>query len=112
MHQKTHSATLPLSNPKGLSLRARLQNPASRLLAREELRRRIMEIVVRLGEASDLAIWQASRPDYLPWNFLLTELRTLHANGRLRLEIVAAGHWIIHALSAAGPKTVHTPNRR
>jgi len=86
------------------SLRERLKHPASRTLAREELRRRILEILNRGKKMSDGAIWHASAPDYLPWDFMLAEIKTLHADGRLRLEIVAPGQWVIHSIATTKSK--------
>jgi hypothetical protein len=68
--------------------------------AREALRRRILEIVDRKGSLDDMAIWRESAPDYLPWKPMIEEIRTLDKEKKLRLEIVAPGHWIIHSLNA------------
>jgi len=86
------------------TLRARLQSAATRTLAREELRRRILEIVNQREKISDLQLWHASKPDYLPWDFMIAEIKALHADGKLRLEILSPGEWLIHSLETTKPK--------
>jgi hypothetical protein len=84
------------------SLRERLERTSTHAAAKEELRSRIVEIVERLGETFDLAIWQASAPDFLPWDPMLRELRALHTDGKLVLDIRAPGCWIVRPLSQNG----------
>src|SRR5581483_11036879 len=86
------------------TLRARLQSAATRTLAREELRRRILEIVNQREKISDLQLWHASKPDYLPWDFMIAEIKALPADRKLRPESHRAGESVIHSLENTKPK--------
>ena len=86
------------------SLRERLTNSATRVAAREELRRRILEIVNRKYQLTDYAIWLESAPNYLPWNFMLQEIKSLDKDKKLRLEIIKPGHLVIHSLEEPPPE--------
>lgn len=87
------------------SLRQRLASPNTRVAAKEELRRRILEIVGRRHSLTDMAIWQESAPDYLPWNPMLEEIKALDKEQKLRLETPAPGHLVVHSLSAPSAAT-------
>ncbi len=67
--------------------------------AKEAFRSRILSLLAKLGEASDVAVWQASAPEYFPWNPYFQELKALHAEGQLQLEMLAPGHWIVRSLA-------------
>jgi hypothetical protein len=82
-----------------LTLRERLNNAATRTLAKEELRRRTLEIVNRLGRADDIAVWRESAPDFLPFDLMLAEVRAMHAEGKLYLDVLGPGHLVIRSLS-------------
>ena len=87
---------------------------------REEMRRRILDIVNRKGSVDPYNIWLESGPDRLPWDPMHQELRALDQARKLRLEIVKPGHWIVHSLetppaaaipdSSSGPQS--KPKRR
>lgn len=81
------------------SLRQQLASPNTRATAKEELRRRILEIVSRRHSLTDIAIWQESAPDYLPWNPMLEEIKSLDKEQKLRLETPASGHQVVHSFS-------------
>lgn len=87
------------------SLRQWLARPNTRDAAKDELRRRILEIVDRLRSLTDMAIWQESAPDYLPWNLMLEEIKALDKEQKLRVEAPAPGHLVVHSLSASPAAT-------
>lgn len=64
-----------------------------------ELHARILALVEQLGEATDVAVWQASKPHYFPWQPFVKALKTLHATGQLQFVMVAPGHWIVRSLT-------------
>lgn len=68
-------------------------------LAPAELHARILALVEQLGEATDVAVWQASKPHYFPWQPFFQALKTLHAQGHLQFEMLAPGHWIVRSLA-------------
>lgn len=64
-----------------------------------ELHARILALVEELGEATDVAVWQASKPNYFPWQPFFQALKTLHATGQLQFVMLAPGHWIVRSLA-------------
>lgn len=83
--------------------RVRVVGTTAAAPAQAELRRRILAIVDCKFALTDMEIWRASAPDYLPWNQLLKEIWALDQEQKLRLEVVRPGHWIIHSLKAPPP---------
>lgn len=63
------------------------------------LHARILALVEQLGEATDVAVWQASQPDYLPWQPFVQALKRLHAAGQLQFVCLAPGHWVVRSLT-------------
>lgn len=87
--------------------RGKLAISGENTLAREKLRQRILEIVDRKLELTDVEVWQESGPNYLPWKPMIEEIKALDAEKKLRLEIIKPGHWIIHSLQ--GPPAATKP---
>lgn len=67
------------------------------------LQQRILTLLDQLGEASDIALWQASQPEYFPWTSFVQALKVLNIVGKLQLEILAPGQWIVRSLTFVAP---------
>lgn len=67
------------------------------------LQQRILTLLEQLGEASDVELWQASQPEYFPWASFVQALKVLNAVGKLQLEILAPGEWIVRSLTYVAP---------
>lgn len=79
------------------------------------LHQRILALVEQLGEASDIAVWRASQPQYFPWAPFWQALHTLHAAGKLVLMMRAPGDWRVRSLTfvaAAATTAQKTPKPR
>ena len=70
-------------------------------ITKEELRRRILAVVNARQQATDVDIWRADAPNFLPWSAMQREIEALHQEKKLRREIVAPGQIRIHALTAS-----------
>lgn len=81
-------------------------------MTRDELRRRILVIVNERQHTSEAEIWRADSPNYLPWDSMVEEIHTLDRQKKLRREVVAPGHILIHSITAppvpANPPTAAT----
>ena len=73
------------------------------------LHQRILALVEQLGEASDIAVWRASQPQYFPWAPFWQALRTLHAAGKLALVMRAPGDWWVRSLAFVAAATATAP---
>jgi hypothetical protein len=79
--------------------------------AQAELRDRILALIAEMGEASDIALWQRSAPQYFPWQPYVQELKALHAEGLLQFEMLAPGHWIVRSLAFVSHSTPQQKKR-
>jgi hypothetical protein len=81
-------------------------------LSKEELRQRILAVVNERGQATTMEIWRADAPNFLPWDSMIEEIKTLDRQKKLRREAVAPGQIVIHSLTAppvpASPPTAAT----
>jgi hypothetical protein len=68
---------------------------------REEVRRRILAVVNERQHTTEAEIWRADAPNYLPWEMMVEEIKTLDRQKKLRREVVAPGHILIHSLTAS-----------
>ena len=73
------------------------------------LHQRILALVEQLGEASDIAVWRASQPQYFPWAPFWQALHTLHAAGKLALVMCAPGDWRVRSLAFVAAATAAAP---
>ena len=74
-------------------------------LSNDELRRRILAVVNELGQTTEAAIWRSAEPDFLPWDSMIEEIKRLDGEKKLRREVVAPGHILIHSLTNAHAAT-------
>lgn len=80
-------------------------------LTPEALHARILVLVEQLGEATDVGVWQASKPDYFPWQPFFQALKTLDAQGQLQFEMLAPGHWIVRSLAFVAQQQKPQPKK-
>lgn len=78
-------------------------NTAAPALSKEELRRRILAVVNARQHVSDVDIWRADAPRFLPWSAMQREIEALHQEQKLRREVVTPGKILIHSLTASSP---------
>lgn len=76
-----------------------------------ELHARILALVEQLGEATDVAVWQASKPNYFPWQPFFQALKTLNAQGQLQFVMLAPGHWIVRSLAFVAQQQKPQPKK-
>lgn len=96
---------------KSLPLLKQATKPAPSPLTPAEFHARILALVEQLGEATDVGVWQASKPDYFPWQPFFQALKTLHAQGQLQFVMLAPGHWVARSLTFVAQQPPPQPRK-
>jgi hypothetical protein len=76
-------------------------NNGTPAVSKEELRRRILIVVNARQHVTEVEIWRADAPNFLPWKAMQQEIEALHQGQKLRRQVVAPGNIIIHAITAS-----------
>jgi hypothetical protein len=71
---------------------------AAPAMTKDELRQRILAVVGDRKQTTEAEIWNADAPNFLPWDSMIEEIKLLDHEQKLRREIVAPGHIVIHAV--------------